>query len=78
MPMRDSASYCRPRLYDFNDPERADDVELLLETINNRIELAMANGDRDTVEHATDLKQRILSSADDHYKDHDQGKPVDQ
>lgn len=64
MPMRPDASYCRPRLYTEDDSEREDDVGLLMESLQNTIDMAMAEGDDETVAHATSLKKRITKSAE--------------
>lgn len=76
MPDRDSASYCRPRLYDKNDPEARDDVGLVLESIDDLMEEAMDEGDKETVEHASDLKRRLLRYADDDYKERFDEEPA--
>lgn len=68
--MREDASCCRPRLYDHEDPERRDDVELVLEAIDTQMEMAMAVGDKEAVEHASDLKRRLINSAGDYYESH--------
>ena len=67
--MRDSASYCRPRLYDEDDPEREDDVRLIIDALDEVIDRAMEAGNRDLVSHATDLRRRVIRSAGGAYSD---------
>jgi hypothetical protein len=68
MPMRDDASYCRPRLYDGADPERPDDVALLMEALERAKLEAMERGDDERVWHATDLMKRIAEPAGQGYE----------
>lgn len=60
---RDDASCIRPRLYDENDPKRRDDVSLLLDALEEHLEMEMAKGNRETVEHASELRRRIMEAA---------------
>lgn len=68
MPDRDNASYCRPRLYDANDPEANDDVGLVLRLIDFEMERCMEQQDKETLEHAADLKRRLLKYAGEPYQ----------
>ena len=61
--MRDNASCIRPRLYDEADPERPDDVSLVLDALEEKLQMEMAKGNTQEVEHASDLKRRIGKAA---------------
>lgn len=68
MPDRESASFCRPRLYDKDDPEADDDVSLVLDGIDMILERAMDNNNEAEVSHASDLKRRLLAYAGPAYE----------
>jgi hypothetical protein len=70
MPMRDDASYCRPRLYDAEDPERDDDVSEILSALDAVLDRAMDDGDKEKVAHLSDLIDRIASSAGGKYEEY--------
>lgn len=74
MPMRDDASYCRPRLYDADDPERHDDVKLTLDALERMRDEAMEDGQSETVYEITDLMKRIAKSAGGDYIDRVDGE----
>lgn len=69
MPMRDSASYRRPRLYDEDDPEQPDDVGLVMDALGRELEEAMDSGDSDRVHHIKDLMSRVDPSRGGHEHD---------
>ena len=74
MGLRDNASCIRPRLYDRHDPERPDDVGLLLEALDLLLDGALDDRNEERVAHAHDLKQRIARSAGESYEDHEPGR----
>lgn len=61
--VRDNASCIRPRLYDADDPVRPDDVSLVLDALEEKLQMEMAKGNTEKVEHASDLKRRIDKAA---------------
>jgi len=76
MPDRENASFCRPRLYDKNDPEMEDDVTLLLRAIDAYMEDAMDNGNKEKVTHTANLRRRLIDYAGDDYSDEAGESPV--
>lgn len=64
---RNDADFVRPRLFTKDDPERRDDVSLLLDALDRQLSEKMAEGDKDQVEHITTLRGRIREAGGARY-----------
>jgi len=76
MPDRDNASFCRPRLYDKDDPEADDDIGFILGLVDDEMDRAMEQNDKETVQHAAELRRRLVMYAGDGYEDRAGAEPV--
>jgi hypothetical protein len=61
--VRDDASFCRPRLYDEDDPKFGDEVGEVVEALQMKLEREMARGNTDSVERISTIKQRVENAA---------------
>jgi len=61
--VRDDASFCRPRLYDEDDPKFGDEVSEVVEALQMKLERDMARGDTERVERISNIKARIENAA---------------
>lgn len=55
-------------MYDKNDPEKRDDVSLVLDALDDAESEAMEQGDSELVWHIIDLKKRIAKAAGGDYE----------
>jgi hypothetical protein len=68
MPDRENASFCRPRLYDRDDPEASDDVGLVLSALNAELDRAIEGRDDAKMDHIIRLRSRLAAYAGEHYR----------